>query len=144
MRMLVRQAEILIDHSIADSTRRNDVSGVRNCILFCEQLDLIPFPLYQNNVILFVTDLSTSVSVSSINVQLSAIKSLRPLLEGMLKKILAYFSNLLDIIQIFFNIPASNGRKDGSKNHNQDNNIKYSTQEQIIGFHPTTEVTPCS
>ena len=74
MMMLARQAEILIDHSIADSTRRNYVSGVRNYILFCEQFDLIPFPLYQNNVILFATDLSTSVSVSSINVQLSAIK----------------------------------------------------------------------
>jgi hypothetical protein len=74
MTELKRKAECLIDRSIADSTRRNYVNGLRNYILFCEQFDLVPFPLHQNNVILFATDLSTSISVSSINVQLSAIK----------------------------------------------------------------------
>ena len=47
---------------------------MRNFVTFCEQWDLVPFPLIENNLVLFATELSKSVSVSAINVQLAGIK----------------------------------------------------------------------
>ena len=60
--------------SLAESTRKNYNAGLKNFLDFCQRLDLVAFPLHQGNIILFATELSKTVSVSSINIQLAAIK----------------------------------------------------------------------
>ena len=74
MNALSQKALQFIDRSIADSTRVSYNAGLMNYVNFCSRLNLVAFPLHQDNVILFATELAKTISVSAINIQLAGIK----------------------------------------------------------------------
>ena len=43
-------------------------------VRFCARLDLVAYPLHQPNIILFATDLASTISFSAINIHLAGIK----------------------------------------------------------------------
>ena len=71
---LTRVAEHLIESSIASSTQHQYRSSMFRYIKFCSRLDLIAYPLHQPNMILFATELASTLSYSAINIHLAGIK----------------------------------------------------------------------
>jgi hypothetical protein len=67
-------ANTFINNSIAVSTHRQYASCLSKYIYWCQQLNLVAFPLQQHNMILFASKLGTTSSVSNVNIHLAAVK----------------------------------------------------------------------
>ena len=73
IKQLTIQSEQYLEQSIAPSTRRQYQSAVNKYEIFCYQNNLKAFPLCQQNVILFVTNLASKVSYKYIKTHMAAI-----------------------------------------------------------------------
>ena len=63
-----------LENSVASSTKRQYHSCLKRYVGLCKTLDLVVFPLQQQNVILFASELSSGSSCKNIKVHLAAIK----------------------------------------------------------------------
>lgn len=80
--MLESQCQYYLNNSLAASTHRTYSSAQRKYILFCRENDIYPpLPATERVLCLFITKLAQSIQSSSIQVYLSAVRSLH-LLHG--------------------------------------------------------------
>ena len=70
----MERSTLLLQNSVATSTKRQYHSCLKKYVSWCRNLDLLPFPLQQPNMILFASELASSTSYKNIKVHLAAIK----------------------------------------------------------------------
>ena len=71
---LTQTAQNLIDSSVTNTTKQQYSLALHRYIRFCQSLNLVTFPLHQQNLVLYASDLSNTISYAAINTQLSALK----------------------------------------------------------------------
>ena len=71
---LAQTAQNLIDSSITNNTKHQYSLALNRYIRFCQSLNLVTFPLHQQNLILYATELSNTISYTGVNMHLSALK----------------------------------------------------------------------
>ena len=71
---LAQTAQNLIDLSVTNTTKQQYSVALHRYINFCQSLDLLSFPLHQQNLVLYASDLSNTLSYAAINTHLSALK----------------------------------------------------------------------